>query len=42
MHFGAFQWDFRGAGFTRQLPNLAASFEDVPAITTYVAFHGFE
>jgi hypothetical protein len=23
MHFGAFQWDFQGACFTRQLPNPA-------------------
>jgi hypothetical protein len=26
MHFGAFQWDYRGAGFTRQLPNPATPF----------------
>jgi hypothetical protein len=26
MHFGAFQWVFRGAGFSRQLPNSATPF----------------
>jgi hypothetical protein len=25
MHFGEFQWDFRGSDFARQLPNPATS-----------------